>query len=164
MIRNRFDELRKYLKTKLTLLGIRPEQFDAWIDKLALPEGGHNETEDGYHLCNFRYTGRIYIERLPEAQLSLLALYVRSWLDDNDDTRGAYKLPDPEAEIIPLDDDTLIDVLLPVEFVDPVYLAPAGDDDPEALDWCGRKWSVAEYLVDYAERGTVNQAPTESEE
>lgn len=161
MIRSRFDELQKYLKTKFLQLGIRPEQFDCYVDKLTPTEGGHNETSQGFHLCSFRYTGLIYIERLSAVQLPLLALYVRSWLDDHDDTRSDYKLADPQFDVVPLDAKTLVDVMISCEFVDPVYLAPVDGDDPEAIDWNGKRYSVAEYLCDVAERGTVNDAPAD---
>lgn len=145
------------------MLNIRREQFDAYVDKLTVAEGGHHESESGHHLCNFRYSGQIYIERLPAGQLPLLALYVRAWLDEHDDTRGDYQLPDPTLEIIPLDDDKYIDVLLPVEFCDPVHLAPAAADDPEALDWNGGKYRVAGISYDIAEAGIVHGAPTGAE-
>ena len=163
MIRNRFDELQKYLKARLPQLGILPEQFDTVVDKLTLGEGGHHETAEGYHFCNLRYTGLIYLERLPAAQLPLLALLVRSWIDEHDDTRSRARLPDPELDVAPLDGDSLVDVVVTLEFVDPVFLAPAADDAVDAVDWNGKRYSVAEYTVAVAERGTVNNAPAAPE-
>lgn len=162
MIRNRYSELRAYIENRLPQLGLLQEQIDGDIDEISLAEGGHNETESGYHLCTFRYTGRIYIERLSAVQLPLLLLYVRSWLDEYDDTRGKYNLSDPAVDVIPLDPEKMIDVMVKTEFADEVFLSPVEHAGNETLEWDGRHFDVSPYVVDYAERGVVNDAPTEA--
>ena len=72
MIRNRFKELCAFLKNKKASLKLQDEQFDAEVENMTVEDGGHNETVNGVHFCNFRYQGVLYIERLPESAFPML--------------------------------------------------------------------------------------------
>jgi len=156
MIRSRFNELCAYLQAQAATLKFRPEQCDTEIEDFTVADGGHQQTVKGYWFANFRYRGVLYIERLPLASLPVLAVQVKAWLDENDDVRYDFKLPDPQIQAAELDDKTL-DVVVTVEFIDPVYLAPAADGKGN-VNWNGKSWTVAEYAVNVAEAGTVNDA------
>lgn len=156
VIRNRFLELCMHLKEKANVLGFRVEQFDSEVDTISIAHGGAKETESGWHFANFEYRGVIYIERLPADKVSLLALSVKAWLDDNDDLRDEYKLAAPQMEIIKLDKKTLVDVIINTNFIDEIFLTET-EDGP--VTWRGQTFDVAPYLVDYAENAEVNNAP-----
>lgn len=163
-IRSRYRELTEHLKLKAESMGIAPENFQAEIARMVLVSGGHNETTEGWHLTNFRYRGVILVERIEQQKAVMLMLHCRAWLDDHDDTRDDYKLPDPEINLVPLDggaEDSaggLVDVMMTIEFVDPVYIAEAENG---AIEWNGRNFAPVAYDLWIAERGTVNQAPVE---
>lgn len=154
VIRNRFMELCEHLKNNKDKLGFALEQFESESDKITVDYGGGNETVQGWHFANFKYRGTVYIERLPGEKLALLALVIRAWLDESDDMRSKYKLPVPEIRTIKLDERRL-DVIVDIDFVDEVFLAES-EDGP--IVWNGKTFDVAEYPVDYAEEGTVNNA------
>lgn len=154
VIRNRFLELCNHLKQKKDKLGFTDEQFNAETDELKVESCGLKETTQGWHFANFRYRGTIYIERLPAGKLALLALLLRAWLDEFDDLRRKYNLDDPTVESIKLD-DSYLDVLVQLNFVDEVYLAEVEDGD---IEFNGKTYDVDEYPVNYAEQGTVNDA------
>ncbi|MDD5699034.1 MAG: phage tail protein [Victivallaceae bacterium] len=154
-IRNRFLELCKHLQDKKQLLQFRIEQFDSEIEQLTVEPGGNNETVQGWHVANFRYRGMIYIERLPGEKLALLALMIRAWLDEHDDTRAKYNLDHPKIETVALGDG-LKDVLIAAEFVDEVFVVPT---EGGPVEWFGETFDAGVYPVDYAESGEVNGAP-----
>lgn len=152
MIRNRFNELCEHLKAQALSLQFRPEQFDTELEDFTVESGGHNETENGFWFANFRYRGVIYLERLNKAALPLLALLVKAWLDENDDVRERFRLADPQFQAADLDSKSM-DVVVTVDFLDPVYLAEKADGQ---VKWCGRTFAVAEYPLCVAEAGKVN--------
>lgn len=158
MIRSRFDELGEYLKSRLASLFLRREQLTFDIEKMTIEEGGHEESVDGVHLCSFAYSGIIYAERLRRDVLGKLLIFVRGWLDEHDDTRGRFKLASPAVDLIALD-DSFIDAMITIQFVDPVYLAEG--DGPDAIDWDGRKFSLTGFEYRVAESGTVEGGPTD---
>ena len=155
-IRSRFWELVDFLKERAAARGVPPENFDAETAKMELASGGHNLTETGWHLANLKYTGAILIERVNRADAVMLMLHVRAWLDDHDDTRDDYKLPDPEVALVPLDAGDLVDLVISCEFVDPVFIVEADDGE---LVWNGRKFALIDYDLRVVERVWVNQAP-----
>ncbi len=154
-IRSRFWELVAFLKEKAAARGVPAENFDAETATMTLLPGGHNLTETGWHLANFKYTGAILIERVKRADAVMILLHARAWLDDNDDTRDDYKLPEPTAALMPLDAGDLVDVVISCDFVDPVYISEADDGE---LSWCGKKFDPIDYDLWIAERGKVNDA------
>lgn len=157
MIRNRFQEICAFLKTKKTTLKFRDDQLDAEIENMTVEDGGHSETVNGFHFANFKYQGVIYVERLPEDSFPMLAILIKAWLDNNDNLRSKYKLKSPDLEVISLG-DKLVDVLATIDFVDEVYLAPSASGQVE-ID--GKKYEVGEYQLFVAESGIVNGGATD---
>lgn len=152
MIRNRFQELCSHLKKKKTLLKFRDEQFGTEVESLSITDGGHNETTEGSHFANLRYQGVIYIERLPESSLALLAILTKAWLDNNDDVRDIYKLKPPTTEVISLGDHCLM-VVIDIDFVDPVYLV----EDPDGnIEINGKTYADTDFEYWIAESGEVH--------
>ncbi|MEI8244361.1 MAG: phage tail protein [Lentisphaerota bacterium] len=170
MIRNRFQELCVFLKKQKSSLKFQDDQFDAEIENMTVESGGHNETVNGVHLCNFRYQGVVYIERLPEASFPMLAIYIKSWLDNNDDLRSKYKLKSPLIDVVSLG-SKLIDAMATIDFVDEVYLVKANvtppDDGSPAIpgenqvEMFGAIYEVGEYALSIAEIGDVNGGSTD---
>lgn len=159
-IRSRFCELAEHLKTKLKTMQIAPENFQAEISQMVVASGGHNETTEGWHLTDLHYRGVFLVERMPQQSAIMLILHCRAWLDDNDDTRDRYRLPDPDAALVPLDASGLVDLILTVDFVDPVFLAEAENGE---IAWNGRRFAPVDFDLWIAERGRVNGAPAEPE-
>ena len=152
MIRNRFQELCSHLINKKTLLKFRDEQFGTEVESLSITDGGHNETTEGSHFANLRYQGVIYIERLPESSLALLAILTKAWLDDNDDVRDTYKLDKPSFDVAPLG-DRLVDILVTIDFIDPVYLV----EDPDGnIEINNKTYADADFEYWIAESGEVH--------
>jgi hypothetical protein len=151
-IRNRFLELCEHLKTKTLLLGFTVEQFSSKIELMTVESGGLQETEQGWHFANLRYQGLIYIEHLPEEKLVLLALMIRAWLDEHDDTRGKYNLCEPEITTTPLEDGSL-DTFIRINFLDDVYLVETLDGP---IEWRESTYDVEVYTVNYAEEATLD--------
>ncbi|MEA4863373.1 MAG: phage tail protein [Victivallaceae bacterium] len=164
MIRSRFDELGEYLKGKLAALRLQADNIDFCVEKIRPEEGGHQDDENGTYLCNLAYTGVIYIERLQYARLPMLLLYIRSWLDEFDDSRGAFKLPSPQFDLIKLD-SLYYDVQVSIEFIDPVYIAEADGTDAadDVITWNGKSYAAKEFIYNVADSGDVAGAPTETE-
>jgi len=160
-VRSRFSELSDHLKTQSATMGVPPENFQGEIARMQLAPGGRNCTPQGWHLANLRYRGVLLIERIAQQSAIMLLIQCRAWLDENDDTRDDYKLADPEISLVPLDSGDLVDLIVSCDFVDPVYLA---EDPNGTVEWNGRKMAPVAYDLWVAERGTVNQAPTDPEE
>lgn len=156
MIRNRFLELCKHLKDSNTQLGFKDEQFEMDSSNMRIEDGGHNETVDGYHFANLAYSGTIYIERFPEKNFAFIAVLIKAWLDGNDRIREDFNLPPARIETIDLGDG-LLDLLIQIDFIDEVFLTP---DETGFIQWCGKSYSVVEYPVNWADDGTVHEAPT----
>lgn len=157
MIRSRYRELAEHLKTKCKELGVRLENFGSEIAEMTLSSGGRNNTEQGLHLADLRYQGVFFIERINTGAAILALIHVRAWLDSNDDTRGRYKLPDPQVSMVKLDgEEDLSDLLLTIEFVDPIYIAPS---ESGTVEYNGVKYGVEPYDLWVAENGSVMQAP-----
>lgn len=156
-IRCRFGDLVNHLKTKIKTLGVALENFDDAMAQIRILPGGRNETEEGWHFANLRYRGVLSIERISNNSAVLAMLYIRAWLDEHDDQRDRYKLGDPEASIIPLDNScTLVDLEVEVDFNDPVYLNMSDDN---MIDWQSGSFNLSDYDLWIAENGTVNTAP-----
>ncbi len=170
MIRNRFKELCAFLKNKKASLKLQDEQFDAEVENMTVEDGGHNETVNGVHFCNFRYQGVLYIERLPESAFPMLAIYIKAWLDDNDELRSKYKLKFPSLEVVSLGSN-LVDVMGTIDFVDEVYLVkvtvpPPPDGSPIVpgegqLELNGKIYEVGTYSLLIAELADVNGGSTD---
>jgi len=158
MIRSRFQELKRHLQSRLVVLGIAREQFSAEIAKLKVLPGGHEESEAGNHLCTLVYECELYFERLPKANLALLACLVAAHLEEHDDTRRSSADGDPEFTVVDLDDE-YCDVMLAVNFRDPVFVAPCDPDEPDALEYLGAFYAVRDFEYFVAEDGTVERAP-----
>ncbi len=156
VIRNRFLELCKHLKNKKTLLKFTIEHFDSEVEQMTVDNGGQQETEQGWHFANFRYRGMIYIERLPGETLALLALMIRAWLDEHDDTRNKYRLEQPVIETDDLGGG-FVDVICEINFVDEVFLVESATGP---IEWRGGKFDLGEYPVNYAEGGDIGNVTT----
>lgn len=147
-IRCRSNELDEHIKKHFDRLGILPEQFDSEIMELTVVPGGMTESEAGLHYANFRYRYVMYIERLPKAQLALLALLIQNYLDRCDDVRDRFDLPDVKLDVISLDRGVTVDVDATVEFVDPAYLVQV-DGGPILFN--GAEYDAGEYDLRVAE-------------
>ena len=118
----------------------RPEQLEAWVDRLTLlPEqdvcGEHRQL----HLEHARCT--LIIESFSGHPGELKA-QLSSWLYDQDDIAGRdrHGLPDIELDITALDaSGTAWDVEVSVEFLEPLWVTP---DDNGSLSWLGQSWSL----------------------
>lgn len=159
MIRCRFEEFITYLKTNASLLRFKSEQLESEVNGLSVEPGGGNETTQGVWLANFRYTGLIYIERMPGSMLALLALMTRAWLDEHDDLRDKYNLAAPEITTTK-DDNTYLTVLINVDWIDEAHVVPA-ENGP--IEWNGQTFNAGEFVYNIAEAGTVAGAPFDGE-
>ena len=163
MIRSRFNELARAIRRRFVVLGLTPEQFSAEITKLKVLPGGHDSGEEGNHLCTLEYEGEIYVERLPKANLALLACIVAAQLEEHDDTRTSSAIGDPEFVIVDLD-DAYCDAVITANFRDPVLVAPCDPAEPDALEYLGGTYAVRDFEYLVAEDGTVEGAPLTLEE
>ncbi len=156
VIRNRFLELCRHLKDKKNILKFTVEHFDSEVEEMTVENGGQNETEQGWHFANFRYRGMIYIERLPGETFALLALMIRAWLDEHDDTRNTYRLEQPVIESVDLGGN-LVDAMCEINFVDEVFLV---ESETGPIEWRGGKYDLGVYPVNYAEQGAIGDVAT----
>ncbi len=146
--RCRAGELAEHLKKNLNALGIAAEQLDWETGRVTVTPGGHKITERGLHFASLRYDSSFYFERLPRAQVATLALLIQAWLEEHDDTRGDYDLPDVAMETISLDAGRTVDVDVTIEFVDPLELVA----DPEGpIVISDQRYSAGTYDIMVAE-------------
>lgn len=161
MIRSRFSELLRHLKGKAELYHIPPENFQDDTADMTVESGGHDITVQGLHFADFRYRGVILVERVPAQTATMLILHARAWLDTHDDQREIHELAEPAITLLRLDTGNLTDLMLDIEFCDPVYLSKAAADAPESgvISWDGADYTLDEYDLWTAETGEVNRAP-----
>ena len=153
-MRNRFAELNKYLLGKAKFLKLNPENYDSWIEDGSIDAGGMNELEEGYEILSWRYSGVITIEHINQAKVMFLLLFVRTWLQDNDDLRERYNLGAPKIELIRIDDN-YFDVELTIDFVDNIFIA---QDEKGPIDWLNKKWNIDGYDLWIAEAFDLTEA------
>lgn len=155
---SKFAQLCTYLASKTMTLKIRDDQFSTETDGGRIEPGGQNETEAGFHLMDFFYTGTLYFERLPEGSLPLLLVLITSWLSDNDDGRARRGLEWPRVDFIDLG-SRLLDVLVEIDFVDMFF---AAEDEAGEIEIGDNTYSIDGYELAVAERGEVNGGPTDA--
>ncbi len=152
---SKLQDLSDYLRQRLDLLGINREQFESWQEEGTLEPGGRNETEQGVHLLDWRYRAVLVFERIPVNRAGLLLAFVQAWLDDHDPDRDDRPLPAPTGQIDLDDRNTLADVEITLDFIDPLYLVA---DDSGLIEWNGRRWGFGDYDLWTAESVTVGHA------
>ncbi|WP_085691798.1 MULTISPECIES: phage tail protein [unclassified Pseudomonas] len=145
---NKLQALTTYLLERQLVL---PEQLDSWVEKMDV-QLIWKESDRGLHMGDTRYSAVFGFERFNGSPPRLVAL-VGSWLETNDPDRERYDLPQPAFNIEPLDlENSLFDVELVLEFVEPQYLA---EDDAGEIEAFGKTWSFIPYDLWVAEQGEV---------
>lgn len=143
------NEFLAMLDAQKTLLGIKPRQFDVWIENSVLVPGSNKETELGLHYMDFEYRLSCMIERLPSANGGLLCLLVHQFVNSIDDR---HELESVSVDISDNDGKT-VDAEITFGVRDPFYLVPV-ENSPIVID--GVKMGFGEGGLDVAEVVSLN--------
>lgn len=132
--------------------------LDSWMEQGQLRLEPKNMGPTGVNVALLTYRAVYTLEGLPfrECDPAVLLATVCAWLQDHDDQRAAFELPDPEFAITENDEHSA-DLEVQVEFVEPLRLSP----DPQGpVIWNGQRWAVMPYEIWVADRALLQVGAT----
>ena len=124
------------------------ENIDSWVDICTvIPEVVN--MGNYWEMCRLHHKCTILIERYT-GDSRLITAYISAWINDYDNDRDDYQMPNPDIDIEALDaSGTQWDVDITIEFMESVLVV---QDDEGDITWKDERWSLIEDpLIDYAE-------------
>jgi hypothetical protein len=125
------------------------KRLDSWMENGTIKLEPRNMGPTGVDVAWLTYQAVFTIEQLPFRELdpAILLAAVAAWVQEHDDFREQFELPDPEYAVTPNDEQTA-DLEIQLPFAEPLCLI----EHPQGLiNWLGKRWNVAPYDIWVAE-------------
>lgn len=119
--------------------------LDSWMERGTLRLEPKNMGPTGRNVAIVAYTAVFVIESLPFRALdpAVVLASIAAWLQDHDDERDRYELPDPEF-VVTADDEQTADLEVQIQFVEPLVVSP---DAKGQVEYDGQRWNVVPYEI-----------------
>ncbi|WP_429076424.1 phage tail protein [Aeromonas hydrophila] len=126
------------------------KSLDSWMEEGNIRLEPRNMGPTGVNVGWLTYRAVYTVEQLPfrEMNPAILLATVAAWVQEHDEFREQYQLPDPEYGVTPNDEQTA-DLEIQVEFTEPLCLIEQ-EDGP--IHWNDTCWNVAPYDIWVAEQ------------
>ncbi|MCS3460499.1 hypothetical protein M2367_002669 [Aeromonas sp. BIGb0445] len=136
------------------------KRLDSWMENGTIKLEPKNMGPTGSNVGWLTYQAVFTVEQLPFRDLdpAILLAVVAAWVQEHDDYREDFELPDPEYAVTPNDEQTA-DLEIQLAFAEPLRLIEQADGP---IHWLGKHWQVAPYAIWVAEQIDMNVAGTGS--
>ena len=134
------------------------KRLDSWMENGTIKLEPRNMGPTGVDVAWLTYQAVFTIEQLPFRELdpAILLAAVAAWVQEHDDFREQFELPDPEYAVTPNDEQTA-DLEIQLPFAEPLRLI----EHPQGLiNLLGKRWNVAPYDIWVAEHIDLNVGDT----
>ncbi|WP_429134264.1 phage tail protein [Aeromonas hydrophila] len=130
--------------------------LDSWMESGTVRLEPKDQGVSGVDVAWLTYHAVFSLEALPfrDFDPAILLAVVAAWVQEHDDYRERFDLPDPTYAVVPADEHTA-DVEIELQFIEPLSLVadPAGP-----VRYAGKTWTVAQSEVWFAEHITLHVA------
>lgn len=134
------------------------KRLDSWMENGTIKLEPKDMGPTGMNVAWLTYQAVFTIEQLPFRELdpAILLATVAAWVQEHDEFREQYELPDPEYAVTPNDEQTA-DLEIQLPFAEPLRLI----EHPQGpINWLGKHWNVAPYDIWVAEQIDLNVGDT----
>ncbi|RKJ83783.1 phage tail protein [Aeromonas veronii] len=128
--------------------------LDSWMEGGTIRLEPKNMGPTGQVVAWLNYTAVFSLENLPfrECRTETLIAVAASWVQEHDEYRDDFALPEPTYTVVP-NDELTADLEIELQFCEPLHIVP---DPTGPINWQGQTWSVAPFDVWVAEHITIH--------
>lgn len=131
-------------------------KIDSWMENGTIKLEPKDMGPTGVNVAWLTYQAVFTVEQLPFRELdpAIVLAAVAAWVQEHDEYRETFELPDPEYVVVPNDERTA-ELEINLGFAEPLRLI----EHPEGpINWMGKKWNVAPFDVWVADEITLSVA------